>query len=281
MAKSKKPKKVVVNELNTKAIAFTKSSKKKKSINKTIGSCFVLMPFSEPFNTYYKSIIKPAVNNAKLDSLRGDSLFRPSPIMADIWQMIQDAKLLVAELTGKNPNVFYELGLAHAIGKPVILLSETIEDVPFDLQSLRVIIYDKDDPSWGSKLKTRLTKSINETINTPVDSVPQMFRKSVKSQAPMDTGLASRISALEHRISLWEIDGRTSNQQNLFEVLPRSAREIRERFHLISSEKEAEMAIKSALNMGIPLKMIAGYLMDSIPPTEAKKLIQRFGLKGS
>jgi hypothetical protein len=279
MVKLKKTEVIEDSKINNDSLTSKKSSKRKKQIHKTIGSCFVLMPFSEPFNTYYKSIIKPAVNNAKLDSLRGDSLFRPSPIMADIWQMIQEAKLLVAELTGKNPNVFYELGLAHAIGKPVVLLSETIEDVPFDLQSLRVIIYDKDDPTWGSKLKTKLTKSINETINTPVDSVPQMFRKSVKSQAPVDTGLSSRISALERRISLWEIEGRPSHQQNLFEELPRSVREIRERFHMISSPKEAEMAVKSALNIGISPKMIEIYLSESVPPNEVKRILQQFGLK--
>lgn len=69
--------------------------------------------------------------------------------MADIWKMIQEAKVLVAELTEKNANVFYELGLAHALGKPVVLIADNLGDVPFDLQSLRVIIYNKNDPASG------------------------------------------------------------------------------------------------------------------------------------
>jgi len=69
-----------------------------------VGKCFVLMPFKDPFDTYYSSIIRPAVTAARLDPVRGDSLFRPSPIMADIWQMIQDARVLVADLTEKNAN---------------------------------------------------------------------------------------------------------------------------------------------------------------------------------
>lgn len=117
--------------------------KKAKSRRRLNGTCVVLTPFKDPFDTYFVSIIKPAINTAKLNAVRGDSLFRPSPIMADVWQMIQECKVLIADLTEKNANVFYELGLAHALGKPVVLLADNLGDVPFDLQSLRVIIYDK------------------------------------------------------------------------------------------------------------------------------------------
>jgi len=55
-------------------------------------------------------------------------------IMQQIWVYILNARVLIAELTGKNPNVFYELGLAHAQGKDVILLTQSINDVPFDLR---------------------------------------------------------------------------------------------------------------------------------------------------
>ena len=122
--------------------AKLRTSKKanKKKRKKSKGTCFVLMPFKEPYDAYFATIIRPAVTAAGLEVVRGDSLFRPSPIMADVWRMIQDAKVLVAELTEKNANVFYELGLAHAVGKPVVLIAETLADVPFDLQSLRVPI---------------------------------------------------------------------------------------------------------------------------------------------
>src|SRR5207302_8589290 len=116
-------------------------------------------------------------------------------------QMIQSAKVLVAELTGKNANVFYELGLAHALGKPVILVSETIDDVPFDLQPLRVILYDKSDPAWGVKLKDELVAFLEETSHDVTNAVPSMFRKVVKSQAPEDSDLSVRLSELERRMS--------------------------------------------------------------------------------
>ena len=88
----------------------------------------------------------------------------------------QNAKVLLAELTSKNANVFYELGLAHALGKPVVLVSETMDDVPFDLQQLRVILYDKEDPAWGQSLRESIIKALRETLAKPVDSVPAMFR---------------------------------------------------------------------------------------------------------
>lgn len=183
-------------------MAKTKKAKTKRKATATNrGSCFVLMPFKEPFDTYFDTIIEPAVTTAHLRPLRGDSLFRPSPIMGDIWQMIQDAKVLVAELTEKNANVFYELGLAHALGKPVILVSETIDDVPFDLQPLRVILYNKSNPAWGAKLKGDLVDSLAETMQDVTKAVPPMFRKVVKSHAPEDSDVSIRLAQLERVVA--------------------------------------------------------------------------------
>ncbi|MCD4823634.1 MAG: hypothetical protein K8S55_03440 [Phycisphaerae bacterium] len=207
VAKKKTAKKKVATQSTPSAAAevekTTKSSIRKKGTRKkklSQDSCFVLMPFKEPFEMYYDTIIKPAVVAANLNPLRCDSLFTPTPIMGDVWKMIQEAKVLVAELTGKNSNVFYELGLGHAIGKPIVLISETIEDVPFDLQPLRVILYDKDDPAWGNKLKNKITTAINDTIASPIDGVPPMFRKPVKSQAPSESETNIRLDLLEQEV---------------------------------------------------------------------------------
>jgi hypothetical protein len=142
-----------------------------------VRTCFVLLPFRALFDRYYEMIIAPAIAAQGLTAMRGDSLFRSSPIMDDVWQMIRDAKFIVAELTSQNANVFYELGLAHAAGKPVILLSETMEDVPFDLQALPVITYDRHDPNWGQKVQRRLTEAIQHTLVDPVNAIPSIFRQ--------------------------------------------------------------------------------------------------------
>lgn len=123
-------------------------------------TCFVLMPFSDPFNKYYEVIIAPAIEGCGIRSERADSLFGPANIVYDIWDGIKRAKILIAELTGRNPNVMYELGLAHAIEKPVILLTQDIADVPFDLRSLRCIVYNTKEPEWANKLRDEISKYI-------------------------------------------------------------------------------------------------------------------------
>ncbi len=170
------------------------------------GTCFVMMPFRSPFELYYQEIIKPAIEAQGLRPVRGDSLFRPSPIMGDIWEMVQEAAILVAELTGKNPNVFYELGLAHALGKPVVMISETVDDVPFDLRALRVLIYGKDDPSWGRKLQEAIEASLEESQAEPVKAVPSMFRKIVASQAPEQSEVLNRLEEVERRVQFMRSD---------------------------------------------------------------------------
>lgn len=186
---------------STKKKIGTKKATKKPVIKpETHGTCFVMMPFKEPFGLYYDTIFKPAIIQAKLDPKLANDLFRPSPIVSDLWQMIQEAKVLLAELTTKNANVFYELGLAHAIGKPVILVSETMDDVPFDLQQLRVLLYDKNDPTWGDKLSKGITNAITETLDNPIDTVPSIFRKTVASQAPEQDATRARLDRLESQI---------------------------------------------------------------------------------
>lgn len=91
--------------------------------------------------------------------------------MDQVWQGINAAKVLVAELTSRNPNVFYELGLAHALKKPVVLISAKEEDVPFDLQHIRVIYYDVNDPFWGSKLIEKVAENILSAIQHPEEAV--------------------------------------------------------------------------------------------------------------
>jgi hypothetical protein len=165
-----------------------------------LDTCFVMMPFSDPFERYYEQLYEPAIKKAGLEPVRVSDPFRSTEIVSDLWRMIQDSKVALAELTTKNANVFYELGLAHALGKPVILVSETLDDVPFDLRQLRTLIYDKDQPKWGDILESGIVAALKETIAAPVDSVPIIFRKKVESQAPEQDEINSRIDSLEQQI---------------------------------------------------------------------------------
>jgi len=88
--------------------------------------CFVLMPFEENIRPIYDDHIRPVVESEGISCLRADEVVGTRQITWDIWEKINRARFLIADLTGKNPNVFYEVGVAHAIGKEVILISQTI-----------------------------------------------------------------------------------------------------------------------------------------------------------
>ena len=138
-------------------------------------TCFVIMPFGGYFDDYYKDIYFHAIESAGLKPKRVDDLNRPSSIIQDIWTYTKKAKLILADLTEKNPNVFYELGLAHAIAKPAILITQDKNDIPFDLQGHRVIEYDKNIHDWGLNLREKIETSIIETINSPLAAVLPAF----------------------------------------------------------------------------------------------------------
>jgi len=109
---------------------------------------------------------------AGLSPVRADNeIFGTGKIMDQIWSGIHSAKVLVAELTNRNPNVFYELGLAHALQKPVVLVSSNEVDVPFDLKHIRVIYYDVSDPFWGSQLIDKVAENILSAIENPEEAV--------------------------------------------------------------------------------------------------------------
>ncbi len=135
-------------------------------------TCFVNQPFAAPYGDYYEKIVKPAIEKTGLQPVRADAeLFGTGKIIDQVWRGINAAKVLVAELTTRNPNVFYELGLAHALNKPVVLISSNEPDVPFDLQHIRVIYYDVSDPFWGAKLIEKVAENILSALTNPEEAI--------------------------------------------------------------------------------------------------------------
>lgn len=141
-------------------------------------SCFVIMPFRDPFNSYYAAIIQPAIRAAGLQSVRADEITKPGAIVGQIWQGIQDATICIAELTEQRPNVMYELGLAHAVGKPVISIVQDMKDVPFDLTHLRHIVYRTSEIGWDEKLRTALAAMLRDTLSDPSGSLALSIRSA-------------------------------------------------------------------------------------------------------
>ncbi len=138
---------------------------------------FVLMPFAEQYEPMYLEIIKKTVEEAGLISKRADDFFQSRRIMVDIQKSIQEAKFVIGDFSGKNVNVFFEVGLAHGMGKPVILLTQSLEDVPPKLQGVRCIQYE-DNMGGGLQLKERLTRAIKA-----LQEVDYHFEPIFKSEA--------------------------------------------------------------------------------------------------
>lgn len=140
--------------------------------------CFVLMPFSD-FNdiqSVYENHIKPIIENkCELRCERADDIHDISGVMQSVWESINRARIIIAEMTGKNPNVFYELGIAHTLGKPVIMITQSIDFIPFDLKHLRCIVYEY-KPGKINKLEIALEKTVNRVLSSTFSSPSPKLR---------------------------------------------------------------------------------------------------------
>lgn len=126
--------------------------------------CFVIMPFGGQFDDIYQKIYKPAIQSAGLEALRADDIYDNQPIIQDIKQSIKNATLILAEVTGRNPNVNYELGIAHGLEKEVIIVTSNPEDVPSDYRHLRYLRYHPGGIGWDRILSDDLTKTLHTVL---------------------------------------------------------------------------------------------------------------------
>jgi hypothetical protein len=123
-------------------------------------SCFIVMPFSQERSTDVHRILARACQAAGVRPVRGDDLFTPTDILEDIWQSINAADFVIADITGRNPNVLYELGIAHTLAKPVLILSQEAADILIDLATRRVILYGKKADAWREDLARMIQEAI-------------------------------------------------------------------------------------------------------------------------
>ncbi len=143
--------------------------------------CFVIMPFGSPqkdpdgarkLDQIYNEWIRPTVESIKisgneaqyLSCHRADKEVRPGDIITHIIEHLVDSFIVIADMTGQNPNVFYELGVRHAVRNNTILISESIDDIPFDLRTLRAIQY-KYDPENMLKFRKTLESALNKIVS--------------------------------------------------------------------------------------------------------------------
>jgi hypothetical protein len=126
--------------------------------------CFIVMPFSHDWSDEVHQTLATSCKASSIQSMRGDDVFTPTDILIDIWHSINTADFVIADITGRNPNVLYELGIAHTLAKPVLILSQSATDIPIDLSTRRVIIYTQNETNWQSLLANKVSKAINEIL---------------------------------------------------------------------------------------------------------------------
>lgn len=128
---------------------------------------FIVSQFGDNYDVLYNQVIKPVCDKLKYNPIRGDEVASCTLILNDIITSIRDSAVIIADITPDNPNVFYELGYAHALGKPTILLCEKKirEKLPFDVSGFRTIFYDN---SIGGKkeVEDKLEKHLQDIENS-------------------------------------------------------------------------------------------------------------------
>lgn len=127
---------------------------------------FCVMKFEKDFDDLYKDVIKPQCDELGLQAVRADEYYTSSPIIQDIVNEIGEASIIICDVTMDNPNVFYELGYAHALQKPIILLADKDkrERLPFDISGYRTIFYSNTIAG-----KNKIEEDLRNYITTIID----------------------------------------------------------------------------------------------------------------
>jgi len=142
---------------------------------------FVLMPFADSFRDVYQIGIKPACRDAGAYCERVDEQIFHESILEQVYNQIAKADLIVADMTGRNPNVFYRVGYAHALSKKTILLTANSDDIPFDLQDYPHIIYKNSIADLKSELERRVSWYLNHA-DTAVHNATSYLRYYINGQ---------------------------------------------------------------------------------------------------
>ncbi|MDN5112572.1 hypothetical protein [Aliarcobacter butzleri] len=141
------------------------------TLKKEIVECFVIMPISnqngydnEHFTLVYEDIIKPAIQVNNMKPIRADETKNTNLIQLDILRRIIETPIAICDMSSKNPNVFYELGMRQAFDMPTVLIKDDETTAPFDISGLRYITYSKNMKHREVKSAVEeLTKCIKET----------------------------------------------------------------------------------------------------------------------
>jgi hypothetical protein len=170
--------------------------------DRPVKTCFVSMPFAGESLEWYEFAVRPAFEEAGFLCHFAQDVVARGPIAAKVFQMIRAADIVLVDLSGRNANVFYELGVAQTLGKPVVLITQDIESIPFDLRSLRVIVY-QSTPAGAARFREAVGQVLDRLrvddseFRPLLDFVPDI----AAIDRPEDARLRTRIAELEQSLA--------------------------------------------------------------------------------
>jgi hypothetical protein len=191
--------------------------------------CFVIAPIGEAesetrkrSDQILKHVISPALKECGYKATRADQISEPGMITSQVIQRIVDDPLVVADLTEKNPNVFYELAIRHAIRKPLVQIIRKGEQIPFDVAGTRTIHVDHHDLDSVEQAKSEMIAQVTAleknpaNLETPI-SVSLDLQLLRQSDNPEQRSLADVLSVItELRSTVLGLEKRLDNPEALF-----------------------------------------------------------------
>lgn len=171
--------------------------------------CFVIAPIDEEgseirrrSDQVLKHIITPAANECGYKTIRADEISEPGMITSQVIQHLIEDALVIADLTGRNPNVFYELAIRHAIKKPIVQIIQIGEPIPFDVAQSRTIHVDHHDLDSAFRCRDELIKQIQSVekdssdVDTPISTAINL-QSLRQSENPLEKSSADIIQMLQ------------------------------------------------------------------------------------
>ncbi|MCI0535336.1 MAG: nucleoside 2-deoxyribosyltransferase [Verrucomicrobiales bacterium] len=137
-------------------------------------SCFIIMPFKNEFRPVRDTIYEAVKESARGQAIRADDIFRQGEVIDHVKEAIERADFCVADTTDNNPNVMWEVGYARALRKPVVVIRQNTEQIPFDVRAERVFIYKLTNLASLRKQLVGVIERLNEELED--DPSPQSWR---------------------------------------------------------------------------------------------------------
>lgn len=161
-------------------------------------SCFVIAPIGDPetptrrhSDQVLRHIIRPAVDSLNYVAVRADEIAEPGVITSQIMQRVIGDDLVIADLTGLNPNVLYELAVRHAILKPFVQIITQGETIPFDVSGIRTVFFDLQDPDSVADAREEIARQVeslgkdSSNLQTPISIPLELLR--IRQSGDLDT----------------------------------------------------------------------------------------------